>query len=83
MTMNYATKWMEVKALWTNMAIVITKFLYGCILNNFGGFHIGHGPRSTFINDTITYFLDHFVLWHTTFTTCYIMVMGMLILLIR
>jgi hypothetical protein len=38
MTMNYATKCVEVKALSTNMAIIITKFLYGCILNNFRGF---------------------------------------------
>ncbi len=37
MTMNYITKWVAVKALLANMAIIITKFLYECILNNFRG----------------------------------------------
>lgn len=83
MTMNYITKWVAVKALLANMAIIITKFLYECILNNFRGPFTGHGPRSVFINDMITFLLDHFLLWRTTFTTSYIMVMGMLILPIR
>ncbi len=54
---NYATKWVEVGALHYNMAIVMTKFLYECILTMFGclltmvtnqGMH--------FINDTCLYF---------------------------
>jgi hypothetical protein len=33
---NYATKWVEVKTLCTNIADVITKFLYDHILISFG-----------------------------------------------
>jgi hypothetical protein len=34
--MNYATKWVEVKTLQTNINIVTTKFNYKCILTRFG-----------------------------------------------
>jgi hypothetical protein len=35
-TTNYATKWVEVKTLKTNIVVIITIFLYECILTRFG-----------------------------------------------
>ncbi len=36
MATNYAMKWVETKALWTNITLVITKVLYKHILTYFG-----------------------------------------------
>jgi hypothetical protein len=33
---DYATKWVEVNALCTNIATITTKFLYECILSKLG-----------------------------------------------
>ncbi len=33
---NYATNWVEVKALKINIVVVTTKFMYECILTRFG-----------------------------------------------
>jgi hypothetical protein len=61
------------KALRTNTTIVITKFLYGCILTKLGcplTIVIDHGVH--FINDPIKYLTNHFLLKHVSFTTYYL-----------
>jgi hypothetical protein len=51
---NYATKWVEVKALKTYTIIIITKFLYEYILTRFGcPFTIIIDQGVHFINDII------------------------------
>jgi len=50
----YAIKWVEAKALKTNIVIVIAKFLYGYILTKFGcPLTIVKDQGVHFINDTI------------------------------
>ncbi len=71
--MNYATKWVELRTLQTNITIVITKFSYKCILAQFGypltlvtyqGIH--------FINDDIMHTIEHFPLKHINSITYYL-----------
>jgi hypothetical protein len=61
-TTYYVTKWVEARALKTDITIVITKFLYECILTRFGcllTIVIGQGIH--FIDDAIKYLIDHFM----------------------
>lgn len=70
--MDYAIKWVEARAFKTNMTIIISKFFYGCILIRFRCPHtlvLDQGVH--FINDIITYLVDHFLFRNTTSTTQY------------
>jgi hypothetical protein len=56
---NYATKWVEVKALKTYTIIIITKFLYEYILTRFGcPFTIIIDQGVHFINDIIKHLTE-------------------------
>jgi len=63
----------EVKTLKTNIAIIVTKFMYECILTMFGCpliIVIDQGVH--FINDASKYLIDHFLLKCVSFTTYYL-----------
>ncbi len=63
---------MEAIGLKTNIIVVITKFLYECILTRFGcplTIVIDQGVH--FINDAIKYLTNHFLMKHVSFTTYY------------
>jgi hypothetical protein len=63
---NYVTKWVEAWALCTNIVAIIAKFLYEHIFTRFRCLLIIVINQSThFINDVITYLIDHFIFRHT------------------
>jgi hypothetical protein len=69
---DYAIKWVEAKALWTNITIVIANFLYNHIFTWFGcPLTIVTNHDTHFINDVIHYLIDHFILRHTNFIVYY------------
>jgi hypothetical protein len=69
---DYVTKWVEVRALRTNIVTIITNKLYECILTRFKcPLTIITDQGVHFINDAIEYLTDHFLLKHVSFTTYY------------
>ncbi len=69
---DYATKWVEIRALCTNTVTITTKFVYEYILMKFGCPLIIMIDQGThFINDAIRYFINHFIFRHTNFNVYY------------
>jgi hypothetical protein len=69
---NYATKWVEAKALRTNIAIVIVRILYEYILTRFGCLlTIVTDQGVYFINNTIKHLIKYFLLKHVNFNIYY------------
>ncbi len=69
---DYATKWVEVRALRINTGRVIGKKLYECILTRFGcPLTIVTNQGVHFISDAIKYLTNHFLLKHVRSRTYY------------
>ena len=69
---DYATKWIEVRALRKNFAQETAQFLYESILTRFRcPLHLVSDQGSHFLNGTIQVLTEHFLLRHTTSTTYY------------
>jgi hypothetical protein len=60
---DYATKWVEAQAFYTNTIVINVKFLYEHILTRLGcSLTIVIDQGTHFINDAIKYFAYHFIL---------------------
>jgi hypothetical protein len=58
---NYTTKWVEAKALQTNIAMVMARFMYEFILMQFNcPITLGNDQGVHFTNDTIQTLITHF-----------------------
>ncbi len=69
---DYATKWVEVRALRTNTIVITIKFLHDHILIRFGySLTIVIDQGTHFINDVICYLTNHFILKYTSFIVYY------------
>ncbi len=69
---DYAIKWVEAKALKTNIVVVIAKFLYEYILTKFGcPLTIVTYQGVCFINEIIKHITKQILLKHVSSTTYY------------